>query len=1242
MKTKVLFGTAAVLALLAVNAWAQVTVTTVNTNGLHEPYDVVVDADSNMYLSDSVNNRIVRIDANTGAGTTLAGLPGDPPGSDDGPAYLAHFNSPQSLAFATIGGTNGLVVSDSRNHTIRFVRLSDGYVTTLAGAAGVAGSAANTTGANARFRTPLGLTVDNGGNLYIADSLNNVIRVINLADPLFSVTTVVVSGTTFRQPTALSVGFTNDLWVADTGNHSVKRITLSSAAAGAMTTFMGSNDRTISGATDSQYGPNARFNGPRGLLWLGAAGLLISDTANNTIRLATNYTAFGATNYAISTYAGIPGQAGLVDAAALSAKFNAPIGMGRDVLGSGFLVADMANNAIRRIQNGTPQPPVANPAIGWVDFEQNNFATFVTVLRTDQPFVFNNDQYIAFFTEAATETFFTFGPTPPSPLEDTIPTPNRTTGISAPSSYRDGIPYYSDFLVTPLLYAISIQQPDFTIKAIGMQDGRRASSVVQARFQFKTANPIITGENAASFQVWDLTDGAVMWYTTDGVTDPLPNGTNSTGPITGTASIPKIISLDASTSNLTFKIRAFRNNYKDSEIVTKVFSSSNFIPNRITFGLTNGEPSSTFLARPGQFFYAPVTLKLQAGGEVMYSLQFNVAVTNGPVNPGTGLRPPNVQNGAGIDFFSMLMSQVPPIRGDHLPPNSPQWYLGIPQYLMTGITNEIGYAQFVNTNNNVLGVGWLYRQGYEYIVRDLVSGTYLLDFDTTKHDLINFSIAHDTLFNKENSVVVAGAYSFQVPPNASVGDQYFIQLGSPSATRDGIGEPGSDVYIQPPPASQLVRVGTPSYVAGDAAPFHWLNAGDFGQGYLDNADVMQVFQSAVLLNDMPPANSDLFRAMDSCGSLGIFDGANGYYVNAGPMTPAQFQAMFDGSDPTINCVAFGDTYLDVSDVFVTLRRSLDPSLAWFRRFWTNGQFVAVTTSNLAFNTLLPTNNPAQCNLAAASSQPSPSFAYEQSSVSFKAGDAIVSAGQTIQIPITVLTSGNYPLRVLGLNLTVRPLEGSPELTQPVQFAVSSGLGQPTIAASKHAANFSGAWLDSHVPGLGGSATLGTLTITIPANATAASAYGIHFDHASASPNGIASFSRQTRSGLLTLSDRSASSWNDGIPDSWRLRYFGTLNNLLSAATADADGDGANNLQEFRAGTDPNDRGSNLRVKAAQNYKVRWPTAADKSYVIERAPTLQGPWSTLATRAGTGFDVEYQDTASGPPVRFYRVRIADAQ
>src|ERR1019366_1357388 len=210
-----------------------------------------------------------------------------------------------------------------------------------------------------------------------------------------------------------------------------------------------------------------------------------------------------------------------------------------------------------------------------------------------------------------------------------------------------------------------------------------------------------------------------------------------------------------------------------------------------------------------------------------------------------------------------------------------------------------------------------------------------------------------------------------------------------------------------------------------------------------------------------------------------------------------------------------------------------------------------------------------------------------------------------------------------LNLSVQPLDGSPGLTSPIQFKPIATLGTAAMSSSTGNGNYAATWLDSTIAGLTGTATLGTLIVTIPANAPSSAAYAIHFDHASASPNGIASFPKQTLTGLILLSDRSASSYNDGIPDSWRLRYFGTVNNILSQASADADGDGASNWHEYLAGTDPTDPTSVLHVstdqavaRQSQDCVVHWPSVAGKHYIIERSTSLFGPnWIPVSTNTG---------------------------
>jgi hypothetical protein len=145
----------------------------------------------------------------------------------------------------------------------------------------------------------------------------------------------------------------------------------------------------------------------------------------------------------------------------------------------------------------------------YVIFVKDSFGELLSKLVPVTEAVFNNDVTIAILAEPATETFFTFGPSPANPLDDTIPSPSPRVG-NTPVPYRDGLH------PEEVLPSIISPQPDVTIKSIGTQDGRRPSLVVQSRFQFKTANPIILGDNPASFAISNVTAEAKMFYTLDG------------------------------------------------------------------------------------------------------------------------------------------------------------------------------------------------------------------------------------------------------------------------------------------------------------------------------------------------------------------------------------------------------------------------------------------------------------------------------------------------------------------------------------------------------------------------------------------------------------------------------------------------------------------------------------------------------------------------------------------------------
>jgi len=140
------------------------------------PLGVAVDSAGNVYVADSCNHMIRKVTP-TGGVTTLAGLAGVS-GSADGTGSAARFHTPYGVAVDSVGN---VYVADSSNATIRKVT-SAGGVTTLAGLAQFApqgfpvGGSVDGTENAVRFYNPLGVAVDSVGNVYVADTRNHTIR----------------------------------------------------------------------------------------------------------------------------------------------------------------------------------------------------------------------------------------------------------------------------------------------------------------------------------------------------------------------------------------------------------------------------------------------------------------------------------------------------------------------------------------------------------------------------------------------------------------------------------------------------------------------------------------------------------------------------------------------------------------------------------------------------------------------------------------------------------------------------------------------------------------------------------------------------------------------------------------------------------------------------------------------------------------------------------------------------------
>jgi len=301
----------------------------------YNPQGVAVDAAGNIYVADTGNN-IIRVVTPGGVSSTLAGSAGVA-GSVDGFGTNALFNQPTGIA---VDNASNVYVTDFGSSTVRKVTRA-GQVTTLAGSAGVTGSA-NNTGTNALFFHPMGLAVDAATNLYVADYGNQLIRKIS---PALAVTTLAgsagVFGATngtgtaaqFYNPEGVAVDASSNVYVADTGNADIRMIT----SGGVVTTLAGAAGSL--GGTDA-VGTNALFYQPTGVAVNGSGILYVSDYFNNTIRQVT------ISGGAVATLAGLAGAAGSADGAGSSARFWGPQSLA--VKGSGpVYIADTANSAIR-------------------------------------------------------------------------------------------------------------------------------------------------------------------------------------------------------------------------------------------------------------------------------------------------------------------------------------------------------------------------------------------------------------------------------------------------------------------------------------------------------------------------------------------------------------------------------------------------------------------------------------------------------------------------------------------------------------------------------------------------------------------------------------------------------------------------------------------------------------------------------------------------------------------------------
>ena len=271
---------------------------------LDSPAGVAIDKYGNLFIADTHNQRIREVaggNITTVAGTGVAGFSGD-----GGSAVSAMLNQPTALA---VGPDGSLYVADTDNHRIRKILFgSNGTtITTVAGDGEQFFSGDGSTATLAGLDSPNGVAVDAAGNIYIGDTHNQRVRVVDTTGVISTLAGngskayagdgAAATSASLARPRGLSVDALGNIYVADSDNNRIRLI----AKTGTITTLAGNGSQGFTG--DGGPAVNATLDTPRATAVAATGVVALSDTNNQRVREVSS-------DGSINTIAGLNPTAG--------------------------------------------------------------------------------------------------------------------------------------------------------------------------------------------------------------------------------------------------------------------------------------------------------------------------------------------------------------------------------------------------------------------------------------------------------------------------------------------------------------------------------------------------------------------------------------------------------------------------------------------------------------------------------------------------------------------------------------------------------------------------------------------------------------------------------------------------------------------------------------------------------------------------------------------------------------------